>query len=436
MLRLGFREVSEQFSVDHELSLWDAIMPSADQMGFVRLQEERRAVLEEISRFAKTLQSPDSSEKERIEAGLKLNSILQKRAEIEKEAARIRREEGQGYVNSFETAQKNIGEREKTNKRPDVKQIGAEQQRANEQAVKDAQSLFEQQQKLDEIRRKGLYDSLTPLEQMVMLEQEIADAQRDVALLPYTTAEDRVKREQELAQLLNERAALQGQINAEEERSTEEARKRAEAEAELAMKQAESLEEYQMQMQILREQIAGHDEKAKQLERELRIQREAKMLQDQTGMSEAEALRMARERVDLEEKANQKRNNSRYDEEGRRKSDGRRKIVSERDGRTLPGESSRNRSSLDDFYEKKKPGAPRLNDTFRFPGLDEMNKRGPLRDEFKFPGLDAYEKMQNKDNPLEDKARQNNADKDQSNPTLSTAQQVIQKMDAMLEKLS
>lgn len=192
------------------------------------------------------------------------------------------------------------------------------------------------------------------------------------------------------------------------------------------------------ELQIMRELAAGHQAKAQQMQRELDIRREAKRIMDETGLSEQKALEIAREKAALQDAINKRQRNSRYDEEGRRHTDGRKRInahISGDDGRVGGGGSG-----LDGFYENQKT---RLRDTFKFPGLDAFDekKKTPLRNTFDFPDLDAYDQLQ-KQKPgatdqLKDKAQQNAAEpQGAADPNASVGQIVAQTLPQILALLS
>ncbi|GAA5139414.1 hypothetical protein GCM10023213_20060 [Prosthecobacter algae] len=192
------------------------------------------------------------------------------------------------------------------------------------------------------------------------------------------------------------------------------------------------------ELQIMRELAAGHQAKAQQMQRELDIRREAKRIMDETGLSEQKALEIAREKAALQDAINKRQRNSRYDEEGRRHTDGRKRInahISGDDGRIGGGGSG-----LNGFYDNQKT---RLRDTFDTPLLDaydEMQKT-PLRNTFETPGLDAYEQLQ-KQKPgatdqLKDKAQQNAAEpQGAADPNASVGQIVAQALPQIVALLS
>jgi hypothetical protein len=89
--------------------------------------------------------------------------------------------------------------------------------------------------------------------------------------------------------------------------------------------QREATEALFAEMQILRAQSSGRQELAQKLQRELEIRRETKRIIDDTGISEEKALALAREKDRLNN-PRQKRGDDRYDENDRRRSDGRKRI--------------------------------------------------------------------------------------------------------------
>lgn len=112
-----------------------------------------------------------------------------------------------------------------------------------------------------------------------------------------------------------------------------EAKRQAEqtkADTKTASSQAQALDGLKAEMAILQAKATGQNELANALQRELNIRQEAKRIAEATGLAEDRALEIARQKAALQEKETDTKpavKDSRYGEDGRRLSDGRKKIM-------------------------------------------------------------------------------------------------------------
>lgn len=217
----------------------------------------------------------------------------------------------------------------------------------------------------------------------------------------------------------------------------EKAKEKAAEDQKSAKQRQQMLEDYRAEMDILDERVNGEKEKADAMQRSLDILREARDLQKSMKLSEDESLKLAQRRADLEgQLQKQQGGDARYDENGRRRTDGRKKVDAHIYSQDGPG--GKPLSGLDQFYERNKPGS-RLRDTFKFPGLDSLDSitGKPLRDTFQFPGLDAYDALQKR--PTGDQAQRNAAAetaRPQGDASVAAAVQVVvQNLPAILQAL-
>lgn len=115
--------------------------------------------------------------------------------------------------------------------------------------------------------------------------------------------------------------------------TVERAAAEAKANAERQKQRGQAAGDLYAELMILRAQAEGRGQLADQMQRELDIRREAKRIAEETGMSEQRALEVAREKSRLQQLADSSRSKKdavsaspRYNEDGTRISDGRKKI--------------------------------------------------------------------------------------------------------------
>lgn len=166
-------------------------------------------------------------------------------------------------------------------------------------------------------------------------------------------------------------------FNAEAARQAVAAKSQAQADKSWAVNRAEA----DKQLEILRARASGDEKQAQELQREMELRQRARQIAEEQNISFKAALEQARERLALEEQIAKRQqgagagqeSNSRYDETGRRLSDGRRKIVG-LNSEVYERAMERWRMSGLDGYQAQLQSGQRLSETFTFPGLD-ANKR-------------------------------------------------------------
>lgn len=380
-------------------------LPSSEDIGQARMGEQQQLLDQQRSRqiqkIEQAMKVEGLSDSVKAEMQQRINRLKEEGYRIDQLALQIRNQENVSFAESIARATELYAEEAKAldMQKQSSNQLTAKQvedrQKMIEAARKMATELWEEEKKLADMRRAGYMETL-PLNQRIMeIQKEIATKRKEIELLPLTNEADRVRMQQELLLLTQEEVKMRHQLREQAAQTKREFIQKQEAEAEAVARASLSLAEYKEELRIQALLNDGKTKQAEMAQRDLDIQREKRRLMEQMKVSEQEALRLATERVDLER---QSRNtgNGRYDSDGRR-NDGRKRIVSNRDGSTKARESDGNRSGLDQFYERNNRKT-RLNEEFSTPGLDAFNelndRKTRLNEEFKTPGLDAYNEMQ------------------------------------------
>jgi len=188
------------------------------------------------------------------------------------------------------------------------REIAAAQEKAAkrvEEEEKHAKELEKTRERMREsIRRQAEHNVVaqnSPLENQVMKTQELAELEDKLAQLREEEAEDenagidradeRLELERKIQEVKGELIGINKQIEEEERRA-----------ADLAKKHAEAAGDMKTEMEILQQRAAGHNRAADAMQRELELKKEAREIAEQLGITEAKALEIAKEKQRLEDK--------------------------------------------------------------------------------------------------------------------------------------
>ena len=269
---------------------------------------------------------------------------------------------GGGFVRDFRRSEllASAEKREESKKAaPMVPEDTKSKKAAERDAERDAETLINAQERLNDLQR----DQLPIAERMKEIQLQIAlagiaatQAQEDGKQLEVILAETR------RVELQRELVSLQKKEMEEHSKVRAEITKKAKAKADEAKAKADEIKEVMKGRDGVREELADLRMRAQGHAKEADLLREAKRIQEQTGISEQLALAAAREIISLKEKAAALDNKSSASSGSGEKS-GRKKIVSARDGTTFAKQSGRF-GTLDDYYALQQKREVTLDERF------------------------------------------------------------------------
>ncbi|MBB5038270.1 hypothetical protein [Prosthecobacter dejongeii] len=481
VFRDGFKNLSSEILNDPKikqlakLNPFAGVMPSKDDIDTARLADEQARRNSKADTLQRHADDPNLTEEQRAKILEKIAVMRQQDLDVETEAAKIREETGVSFVESLRQARELVELRE-SSRASEQQSANQNSEEASEASIKAKEKVVELQQRIAEEEMKALppaerYRAAAEAQAAIFEEMQKTgglffeasiEGMKELVSLRFTRgnfegalqAMEQLNRAQDLAKVMSEADQQAEDSTSKTDKERDQAREKKEreekstaakllAENKLRQKRAEALADFHAEMDILKAQADGRKELAEQLQRDLDVQELKRRIIEQTNVSEAEALRMARERIDLQQRIKEQQSSSkdsRYDENGRRVTDGRKRIDAHI--RTPEeGGPDRGPSGLSDFYrDQTDPSRGKVNT----PGLDAYDtmQKTRLKDTFKTPGLDAYDELQRKKNrdqsQVTDQAKKNEAAAN-ATPQDSTAQVtqiIIQTLPEILARLS
>lgn len=303
-----------------------------------------------------------------------------------------------------------------------LKEAQAIQQRINEAGAKQAEKKADAGKSAEELAYKREIFALEGLIQGAIARKGTTESSIVKALQDQLAAKQLAKELQDTLNFSSQEALKLAQQRVAMERAAADAK----ANSERQKQQGQAASELYAELMILRAQSEGRDQLAAQMQREIDARREARRIAEETGMSEERALQIAREKLRLQEQANTRQSSaptaadSRYDAEGRRLSDGRKKI----DASIEPGDRN---SHL--YGDGEKSGQAMRDDARAHVDAQKAKFQEGL---YTPAGRDRPEV-----NPLNQKAAQNAADaRTPGNETAQTATDVVNLIKEILSTLT